>query len=77
MSRAALAVWLRQDRSAAPRSRISVPNTQTAATGWPLFVSTGEATATDYYALIRHVQETVYKQTKVKLDLEVELVGEW
>lgn len=40
-------------------------------------INTGEATATDYYALIRHVQETVYKQTKVKLDLEVELVGEW
>jgi UDP-N-acetylmuramate dehydrogenase len=40
-------------------------------------INSGEATATDYYALIRHVQETVYKQTKVKLDLEVELVGEW
>ena len=46
MSHAALAVWLREECSAAPRSRISAPNTQTAATGWPLFVSTGEATAT-------------------------------
>ena len=45
MSHAALAVWLREECSAAPRSRISAPNTQTAATGWPLFVSTGEATA--------------------------------
>ncbi len=41
------------------------------------FINTGNATATDYYALIRHVQESVHKQTSIKLDMEVELVGEW
>lgn len=41
------------------------------------FINTGNATATDYYALIRHVQERVHKQTNIKLDMEVELVGEW
>ncbi len=41
------------------------------------FINTGNATATDYYALIRHVQESVYKQTNIKLEMEVELVGEW
>ncbi len=41
------------------------------------FINTGNATATNYYALIRHVQERVHKQTSIKLDMEVELVGEW
>jgi len=41
------------------------------------FINTGNATATDYYSLIRYVQEQVHKQTKIKLDMEVELVGEW
>lgn len=36
-----------------------------------------EATANDYYALIRHVQETVYQLQGVSLELEIELVGEW
>jgi UDP-N-acetylmuramate dehydrogenase len=40
-------------------------------------VNHGDATATDYYALIRHVQETVLKQQGVELELEIELVGEW
>lgn len=40
-------------------------------------VNHGDATATDYYALIRHVQETVLRQQGVELELEIELVGEW
>jgi UDP-N-acetylmuramate dehydrogenase len=40
-------------------------------------VNHGDATATDYYALIRHAQETVLKQQGVELELEIELVGEW
>ncbi len=40
-------------------------------------INTGGATATDYYALIRYVQETVRKQSHVELEMEVELVGEW
>jgi UDP-N-acetylmuramate dehydrogenase len=35
------------------------------------------ATASDYYRLIRHVQETVMAKQGIKLELEIELVGEW
>lgn len=41
------------------------------------FVNTGHATASDYYALICHVQAEVQRQTGVELELEIELVGEW
>jgi len=41
------------------------------------FINTGNATAADYYSLILYVRESVHKQTNVKLDMEVELVGEW
>ncbi len=41
------------------------------------FINRDNATAADYYALIRYVQETVHKQTGVNLDMEVELVGDW
>lgn len=41
------------------------------------FINTGGATAGDYYALIRHVQDTVYQHSGVTLEMEVELVGEW
>ena len=37
----------------------------------------GDATASDYYALIRHVQHAVYDAHGVMLDMEIELVGEW
>lgn len=40
-------------------------------------VNHGEATATDYYALIQHVQETVLEKQGIELELEIELVGEW
>lgn len=40
-------------------------------------VGSGAVTATDYHALIQHVQETVYQKTGVELELEIELVGEW
>jgi UDP-N-acetylmuramate dehydrogenase len=35
------------------------------------------ASAADYYALIQHVQGTVYAHSGVALELEIELVGEW
>ncbi len=41
------------------------------------FINTGGATATDYHALIRHVQETVHRSSGVELQMEVELVGDW
>jgi UDP-N-acetylmuramate dehydrogenase len=36
-----------------------------------------EATASDYYRLICHVQESVLTKQGVELELEIELVGEW
>lgn len=41
------------------------------------FVNTGEATATDYYALIQHVREEVFKHHQIELELEIELLGKW
>jgi UDP-N-acetylmuramate dehydrogenase len=41
------------------------------------FVNVGSATASDYYALIQHVREVVYRQSGVELEMEIELVGEW
>ncbi len=41
------------------------------------FINKEKATATDYYALIRHVQTVVYEKSGVELEMEVELVGEW
>ena len=41
------------------------------------FVNHGETKAEDIHALIRLVQETVAKKLNVRLELEVELVGEW
>lgn len=40
-------------------------------------VNHGDATASDYYALIQHVQETVQAKQGIELELEIELVGEW
>ena len=40
-------------------------------------VNHGDARASDYYALIRTVQEKVLAQQGVELELEIELVGEW
>lgn len=40
------------------------------------FINTGGATASDYYALIRRVRDTIYDKTGVLLETEVELVGE-
>lgn len=41
------------------------------------FVNTGESTANDYYALIRHVQKTVLQMQGIELELEIELLGEF
>jgi UDP-N-acetylmuramate dehydrogenase len=39
------------------------------------FVNTGDSTASDYYALIGHVQDRVLKNQGVHLELEIELLG--
>ena len=41
------------------------------------FVNRGESTASEYYALIRHVQQTVLQMQGVELELEIELLGEF
>lgn len=41
------------------------------------FINTGAATASDYYALVRHVRDVVASRTGVFLEMEIELVGEW
>ncbi|MDQ7025776.1 MAG: UDP-N-acetylmuramate dehydrogenase [Anaerolineae bacterium] len=41
------------------------------------FVNTGESTANDYYALIRHVQKTVLQKQGIELELEIELLGDF
>lgn len=40
------------------------------------FVNTGGATASDYYALIRHAQQTVFQHTGIMLEMEIELMGD-
>lgn len=40
------------------------------------FINTGRASAEDYYRLIRHVQESVERETGVLLELEIEVVGD-
>ncbi len=40
------------------------------------FINTGKATASDYYALIQHVQKRVYEATGVMLETEIEVLGE-
>ncbi len=41
------------------------------------FINTGDANATDYNALIEHVQATVQDRFGLWLELEIEKVGEW
>ncbi|MBU0650820.1 UDP-N-acetylmuramate dehydrogenase [bacterium] len=41
------------------------------------FVNRGNGTASDYYKLIRFVQEEVFKKFGVSLELEIKLVGEF
>lgn len=41
------------------------------------FINLGGATAQDVYRLIRTAQQAVRERTGIKLELEVELVGEW
>jgi UDP-N-acetylmuramate dehydrogenase len=41
------------------------------------FINTGDATAHDYYALVRHVRQRVQEQAGVLLETEIELIGEW
>ena len=40
------------------------------------FINLGDASATDYYRLIRYVQEQVHQQTGILLETEVECLGE-
>lgn len=39
-------------------------------------VNIGEATATDYIELIRHIQEVIYERYGVRLEREVRIIGE-
>ncbi len=39
-------------------------------------VNIGEATATDYIELIKHIQDVIYKRYEVKLEREVHIIGE-
>jgi UDP-N-acetylmuramate dehydrogenase len=41
------------------------------------FVNIGSATASEYYELIQHIQMVVYRETAVRLEPEIELIGEW
>jgi UDP-N-acetylmuramate dehydrogenase len=41
------------------------------------FMNAGQASAADYYALIRHVQQIVAEQSGVQLETEIELLGDW
>jgi UDP-N-acetylmuramate dehydrogenase len=41
------------------------------------FINQGNASASDIYALINLVQRSVFDKFGVRLDLEIELVGDW
>jgi UDP-N-acetylmuramate dehydrogenase len=41
------------------------------------FINTGYATATDIWKLIDLARRRVEEMTGIKLDLEIELIGEW
>ena len=41
------------------------------------FINHGDTRAKDIHALIRLVQETVFKKFGVNLELEIELIGKW
>jgi UDP-N-acetylmuramate dehydrogenase len=40
------------------------------------FMNTGQATASDYYALIQYVRREVEKHSGIRLELEIEIIGE-
>jgi UDP-N-acetylmuramate dehydrogenase len=41
------------------------------------FINLGQATASELYSLIKFTQNKVLEQTGVRLELEIELLGEW
>ncbi|HNB53721.1 MAG TPA: UDP-N-acetylmuramate dehydrogenase [Anaerolineales bacterium] len=41
------------------------------------FINTGQATASDIYALIQLARQTIAEKFGVQLSLEIELIGEW
>jgi UDP-N-acetylmuramate dehydrogenase len=41
------------------------------------FINMGDASASDYYALVQHVREIVFEQTGVWLETEIEIIGDW
>ncbi|MCB9452664.1 MAG: UDP-N-acetylmuramate dehydrogenase [Anaerolineaceae bacterium] len=41
------------------------------------FINSENGTASDYYALIRYVRDSVRRETGVELELEIEIIGEW
>ena len=41
------------------------------------FINLGNASAADFYALIQQARQAVAEKFAVRLDLEIELIGEW
>jgi UDP-N-acetylmuramate dehydrogenase len=41
------------------------------------FITQDRASASDYFGLIRHAQQEVLEKFGVKLELEIELLGDW
>jgi UDP-N-acetylmuramate dehydrogenase len=40
-------------------------------------INKANASAADYHSLVLHVQEQVYKHSGIRLEMEIELIGEW
>ena len=56
----------------------TIGNAQVSPVHANFFINTGgDAKASDYFALVQHVQQTVKAQTGITLELEIETLGEW
>lgn len=40
-------------------------------------INKANASAADYHSLVRYVQEQVYKHSGVRLEMEIEMIGDW
>jgi len=54
-----------------------IGNVQVSSVHANFFINIGDATATEYFALIEHVRAVVYQETSIMLEIEIELVGDW
>lgn len=54
-----------------------VGNAQVSPVHANFIINVGACTASDYYALIQHMRNTVYAKHGVTLELEIELIGMW